>query len=144
MTWSCLGHLGKAWWIQGYLQMGILPRYRCTRTSGDFAAMLLIRPLGPGPLRLRDWTPIADCYVKKSNVILHADAVRAYRSYLGGGTYPGGTPKKGWQMARAILYKADAHQVAIRAHSAKKGWYTDYRWSVDHALQRYSKVSGQL
>ena len=42
------------------------------------------RAPGPGPLRLRDWTPIADHYIKQSKIILHTDAARAYKKAIPG------------------------------------------------------------
>jgi hypothetical protein len=37
-----------------------------------------VRAPGPGPIRKRDWIPIADRYLKGRDVILHTDGARAY------------------------------------------------------------------
>ena len=39
---------------------------------------------GPGPIKKRDWVPIANKYLKNKNVVLHSDGARAYKM-----TFPG-------------------------------------------------------
>lgn len=42
------------------------------------------RAPGPGPIRRRDWKPIADKFLKSRQVILHTDGARAYKMNIRG------------------------------------------------------------
>lgn len=61
------------------------PRFATTR-PGLILTMLLVRLVfvarRPGPIRRRDWKPIAYNYLKNRNVILHIDRARAYKMHI--------------------------------------------------------------
>ncbi len=97
---------------------------------GDPASLVLFRldrlptaarAPGPGPIRKRDWKPIATRFIKDRSVILHTDGAKTYRMHISGVIHDNVVHQKKRQLVDGCVKWINPIYVKVVKHKLPSG-----------------------